>query len=431
MKQVWFYIKLLLLFAGLALIVRADWQAKKTGLRLRPLSSELIEVLPDTDLTAFREKPIPHYPGLITSDESGEQEKISRRAAALQTAQIEPRFKGFVDEINTLICLDETGMICGAKIISHRETPYYMKIIQDSQFLDNILKRNIKDGLEDIDAVTGATITSEAIIADIRAAALSAGRDLYGLELEAPPTPSLRGALARPEFLILVLALALGLCARYFRFPSWRREAVYVFSILTIGFYLNTPFSLVHVFQLASLKWPGTSNPGLLILGIFVLATTIFTGPVYCGYVCPFGAIQDLLYRVSPKAWHWQVSTRLLRVAREMRYLVLFACVLGFFGIGIKAFSEIEPFSHLFAITRSIAPWLLIILVLFLSLFVRRFWCRFFCPTGACLVMLSAHRRFFRHIETGLKSSEIDPAATVKQEEATDKRVCDINGDYP
>jgi NosR/NirI family nitrous oxide reductase transcriptional regulator len=414
-KRVWLFIKLLLLFAGLFMIVRADWQARKSRIRLRPTSSELTDVLPDADLTAFQEKPIPHYPGIIT------EEGISRRAAALATAQIEPKFKGFVDEINTLLCLDETGRICGARILSHRETPYYMKLIQDSQFLDNLQNANIKEGLEDIDAVTGATITSEAIIRDIEAAALSAGRDLYGLELETPPAPSLISELTRPELILLVVTLVFGVCARYLRFPSWRREAVYLFSIFTIGFYLNTPFSLVHVFQFASLKLPGISNLSLLILGVFILASTLFSGPVYCGYICPFGGIQDLLYRVSPKTWHWQVSTRILRMAREMRYLVLFACVLGFFGVGIKAFSEIEPFSHLFAITRSLAPWLLILTVLFLSLFVRRFWCRFFCPTGACLVMLSAHRRYFRHIERGLGKSEIDPAATSQEEESADQ----------
>lgn len=404
MKRAFSAVKIILLLAGLALIARADLKQSGSVLRIRPSSSELSEVLPEGDLTSFREKPLPHYPGFISEKDS------DIRAAALASAEVEPRIKGFADEINTLICVDETGKIRGARIISHRETPYYMKIVMDSGLMEKFSERNIRDGLEDLDAITGATVTSKAIIADVEATAARAAKMLYGLDINYPAGLSITDAFLRPEFIILAIILLLGLSAKYIHFPRRRREAVYVLSIAGIGFYLNTPFALTHLFQFASLKFPGTANVDLAVLGLFVIITTLVAGPLYCGFLCPFGAIQEILYRISPKSWHWNVPAKILSRAREIRYLTLFICVLGFFGAGVSAFSEIEPFSHMFALTKSFAPWLLIVAVLVISLFVRRFWCRFFCPTGACLVMLSSHRKYFKQVEKGLKESEIDPS---------------------
>ncbi len=403
--KVWSVVKLLLLAAGIALIVRADLAARKSGLRLRPTSSELSDVLADADLTGFQEKPLPHYPGFVT--EGG----TTLKAAAVNTAQVSPRVKGFVDEVSVLVAVDESGKVLGARILSHRETPYYMKMILDSDLLERIAGRDLRDGFEDIDAVTGATVTAQAIIEDIKTASITAGSELYGLDIDAGGAPGLKSTVSDPKFIALVVTLLLGLTARYLRFPRWRRDAVYVLSIVTIGFYLNTPYSLVHTFQFASLNLPGASNPGLVALAVFILATTLFSGPLYCGYLCPFGGLQDILYRVSPNSWRWQVSSRVLKLAREIRYIILFICVLGFFVLGVGAFSEVEPFSHLFALTGDFAPWLLVAAALVFSMFVKRFWCRFLCPTGACLVMLSAHRRFIRHVRRGLEDSEIDPAA--------------------
>ena len=54
------------------------------------------------------------------------------------------------------------------------------------------------------------------------------------------------------------------------------------------------------------------------------------------------------------------------------------------------------------------AGLLLVTVTLLGSFFIPRFWCRFFCPTGACLILLSSHRKFFRKVEQGIKSSWID-----------------------
>jgi len=79
-----------------------------------------------------------------------------------------------------------------------------------------------------------------------------------------------------------------------------------------------------------------------------------------------------------------------------------------FFGLGIRSASEVEPFFHLFSGKWTFLGITLVLLTLFGSFFIPRFWCRFFCPTGACLILLSSHRKFFKQIEKEVKDSGIE-----------------------
>jgi polyferredoxin len=211
----------------------------------------------------------------------------------------------------------------------------------------------------------------------------------------------------RGVVLVVAAVLAAALFARFSPWPRrGRREAVWVLSLVGIGLYAMIPYTLVHTFQLLRLDLPGPGNALLALLAGFVIITTIFLGPLWCGYACPFGALQELLARIPLR--RWKVTPRVLRLAREIRYLVLFAAVVGAFGLGVFASAQVEPFGHLFARTRDPWAWAFIAAALTGAIFVRRFWCRFFCPTGACLLILSSHRRYLGPVQRGLDLAGID-----------------------
>ena len=403
MKKALAIIKFFLLLAGLALIARADWLARQEALPLDPEPEMLARLLPGAEGSPLILKPVPHYPGAVT--DAGRVKK----AAGLATARLEPTVKGYVDQINIFFVLDEDGMIRGVDLIADRETPYYMQMIRDSGFFEKFIGQSLRQGFKGIDAVSGATISSKAIIADLEAAATSAGDQLFGISVPRAEALGYVRIVREPRTIILCIVLLLGLLTRYKKFFRWQREVVFGLSITTVGFWLNTPYALGHTFQLLSLDFPGSGNPRLLILGGFVVITTLLAGPLFCGYLCPFGGLQELLYRFIPVR-HWNVSGKVLRFARELRYLVLFLCVAGYFGLNVHAFAEAEPYPHLFSLSKSPLAWLFILLTLLFSLFLKRFWCRFFCPTGAGLVLLSAHRKYLKAIARGVEDSEIDPA---------------------
>lgn len=401
----------LLLVCGLALIVHHDLEETKVSVNRAPSLEELVEVFSGQLNAALVDDPIPHYTGTV---ETG---KESTPAACVSTTRLPPKVKGYVDQINTLVVIDGSGTIRGIKIISHKETPAYMMRLMDSGFLDSFIERKVGEKLNTkIDTVTGATITARAVLDDVSAAAGLAANRLFNLPVPEVEAPSWSGALKDPYVIGVMVALAAALWARFGRWPKrGRKETAWILSIVLIGVWAMTPYTLVHSFQLFRLNPPGPANALLAILAGFVIVTTIVSGPVYCAYACPFGALQEFLYRVP--ASKWKVTPGIMRSARQIRYLVLFTAVAGAFGLGVHAFSEVEPFGHLFGRTNNPAAWAFIAAALVPAIFVKRFWCRLFCPTGACLIILSSHRKFLGHIDRGVDDSGIDKADEEEKEE--------------
>ncbi len=393
----------LMLIAGIGLIVRYDVIEAGTSVRRRPTQEELASVLTGGVSGAREEKPVPHYQGALESGSGAVP------AAAVSTTDLPPAVKGYADEINALVAVDQTGTIRGVRIIADRETPEYLRRVLDAGFLQRFIGKNVAgpQGLGKIDAVTGATITATAIRDDVSAAAAIAADRLYGLSAPMPVVPSWRAALSRPLIILCLLALALAAWARFGWWPRrGRREAAWIVSVLVIGVYAMTPYTLVHTCQFLKLNLPGPANALLAVLAIYILATTLLFGPLWCAYSCPFGALEELLAKLPVK--RWKVSPRLMSWARETRYLVLFMAVAGVFGLNVHAFAEVEPFGHLFGRSHNPVAWAFIAAVLLGAVFVKRFWCRFFCPTGACLVLLSSHRRLLRSVGRGVDDAGID-----------------------
>lgn len=90
--------------------------------------------------------------------------------------------RGYSGPIEMLVGIDK-GKVKGIKVLSHRETPGLGANIVKSSFLNQFIGKSLKDLIEpkkDIDAITGATISSRAVCSGVREAlqkaCLPAGR---------------------------------------------------------------------------------------------------------------------------------------------------------------------------------------------------------------------------------------------------------------
>lgn len=137
---------------------------------------------------------------------------------------------------------------------------------------------------------------------------------------------------------------------------------------------------------------PKTGLANIILLAA-VLITTIVAGPVFCGWLCPLGSIQDWANALARKIRIPQITVRksLDRVLQVTKYLVLalilFATARSFNLVFIKA----DPYYALMHFyTGEVAPLALIILftTLLASMFIQRPWCRWLCPLGAILSLL-------------------------------------------
>jgi len=165
--------------------------------------------------------------------------------------------------------------------------------------------------------------------------------------------------------------------------------------------------------------------PWLPLASFFLVA--VFLGRALCGWVCPFGFVQDLLGYIKRK--HTEISLRNHEWMIKIKYIVLavtlfvsgtlaISLAMGM-GEGYKAalgafapapFNALSPADTLFAIVprmvldalyngvgalisgAQLLLWARLVimgLVLVLAVYVPRSWCRYLCPHGAALAFLN------------------------------------------
>jgi polyferredoxin len=137
-----------------------------------------------------------------------------------------------------------------------------------------------------------------------------------------------------------------------------------------------------------------------VILGI-VLFSAILFGPVFCGWVCPLGTIQEWFGKLGKKIFKNKynkfIPYKYDRYLRFLRYGVLGWVVYMTANTGKLVFSEVDPYFALFNFWSSeaaITGIIILIATLVLSLFVERPWCKYACPLGAVLGLSNLLRVF-------------------------------------
>ena len=244
------------------------------------------------------------------------------------------------------------------------------------------------------------------------------GRD-FTLRLEVPPRYLIAPAQDEKgwariwhdraaELAVLVAALALlgwvlarqsPLVADHRRL-RWFRPAFLVFTLVFIGWFAQGQLSIVNVvavIQAAAARRDFSFllyDPMSLVLWGFVLITLLVWGRgTFCGWLCPFGALQEL---VSMAARRLRVPQVRLRTATDRRlklakYVFLAAIVAAAVGSATLAdrLVEIEPFKT--AITLAfVRSWPFVayaVALVALGAVVNKFFCRYVCPLGAGLAL--------------------------------------------
>ncbi len=191
------------------------------------------------------------------------------------------------------------------------------------------------------------------------------------------------------------------------RLYSWVRNGFLVFTLVWIGWIANAQLSVVNVLTfadalLAEFRWDFfLLDPLMFILWCYVAGAMLFWGRgVYCGWLCPFGALQELLNSLARLARvpQWRLPFPLHERLWPIKYLAFLAIFAVFLGDPLLALSgaEIEPFKTAIVLKFARAwPYLLYAgALLVVGLFVSRAFCRYLCPLGAALAIPARMRMF-------------------------------------
>ena len=164
-----------------------------------------------------------------------------------------------------------------------------------------------------------------------------------------------------------------------------------VASVIYIGFWKSTLLSIVNVFSLFGGNLPiFRYSLAWYLLAIITVVSTILWGRVYCGRICAFGALTQLMDRVLPSRWQINIPRAIERRAAWIKYGIL-AGVLIYFIVtsdpGIYPY--VEPFWMFGLHLRTPVLLTMLVTLLIATVFVRNLYCRFLCPLGAFLGILS------------------------------------------
>jgi NosR/NirI family nitrous oxide reductase transcriptional regulator len=228
---------------------------------------------------------------------------------------------------------------------------------------------------------------------------------------EEPPVPAWVEAWHDARWNIAILAVLLAVVTGVFVFqaPLSRsrrahrlvRNAVLLFVLVWLGWTVSVQLSIVNVINYLEAPFRGF-NPGfylaeplMVIIAAYTLVSVVLIGRgVFCGWLCPFGALQELLAQASRALGlpQWNPSEALEKRLWLGKYIAA-AVVLGLVLTSIDtsgATTEIEPFKT--AITSKFTrawPYVLYAgIVLAIGLFSERAYCRFLCPLGGVLAVL-------------------------------------------
>ncbi len=212
--------------------------------------------------------------------------------------------------------------------------------------------------------------------------------------------------------LIGLFILSLGLIAqKRFSANSQRlrilRTAYLLFTLGFIGWYAQGQLTIVNITAaLESLTSGGDlsflmNDPMTVILWVFVGVTLLVWGRgTFCGWLCPFGALQELISLIANAIG---IRQRRLRAALDaklkwIKYLVLVTLLASLYiapRFAEKAV-EIEPFKTAisFYFQRDWPYVLWAVACLLLGAVVYRGYCRYICPLGAALASVNFLQRW-------------------------------------
>ena len=332
-----------------------------------------------------------------------------------------PAYSG--EPINSLVGIERDGRIRGVAIVEHREPILDVGISEErlaafsAQYAGKSVFERVAVG-ENIDTISGATIT---VMVQNETLMRAARRVAESRNVGAVPGPSQEplwktvwrdrafaiGVLAAGLLTLNFILLFQDWLARKPRLLTLVRRAFLAYTVLFIGWYALAQLSIVHVltFMHAAVRdfsWETfLIDPMLFILWSFVAMTLLLWGRgVYCGWLCPFGAMQELVQQAARRLKLPQLEFP--DVVHERLWGLKYLILLGLFGVSLQSMgeaarlAEVEPFKT--AVTlRFEREWPFVLYaaaLIAVSAVNRKFYCKYVCSLGAALSIPGRFRVF-------------------------------------
>lgn len=304
--------------------------------------------------------------------------------------------QGYGGPVALRIYINKVGIVSKIEAMPNSETPDFFD--QAKTLFAQWQGKPVNEAKnEKVDAVSGATFSSKAIIANMsRGLAYAAQKmesakqtesaDSYGLLFADGKSQQASGAWTIGGIAAIIVALMGAIIPIYYKSRRWRNIQL-VLNVIVLGLWTGTFVSYTLLLRLftngMTFQSLSTLAASLIVVAVALLYPLFGRKGHYCAHICPFGSAQELAGKLTHRKVHLSPrQAKFLGCFRIFLWAVLMVLMLTTI---CTAWIDYELFTAFLFTSAPIGVTIAAILFLILSIWVPRPYCRFVCPTGTLL----------------------------------------------
>lgn len=299
---------------------------------------------------------------------------------------------GYGGELSVGAVFSHTGEVETISLLSSKETSSYFDKVVEEKLPEALLGKNIKTSIH-IDAISGATLTSDAYTHALDQAADPIREIMFGYHLS--EQTSVWNYFKWLDAAALILfAVAIWVNRTRSKHKVKMNVVLLATSTLLFGFHSASLYAASTIGGLIDGSWiSGVANyTPFILIALSIGYIFYYNRNVYCQSLCPFGAVQQCLAKVG--------NAKSSPVRHQFfiwfpRILLLVTLCLGAYFRNPAAFVY-EPFGIAFGMIGGMYLFVLTVMIILTSLVVRRPWCQSLCPINAMTDFLVFNKNWFK-----------------------------------
>ena len=128
-----------------------------------------------------------------------------------------------------------------------------------------------------------------------------------------------------------------------------------------------------------------------ILVGASIGSAVLIKKNVYCGYMCPYHAVQKGLISIS--GMKFRLSPKIQKRAKHTSKVLIWASLMLIFISANPTLAAYEPFAMFFSLEGIGIQWYILPATLVGSLFINNFFCTYFCPVGRSFTYMIKARK--------------------------------------
>lgn len=281
--------------------------------------------------------------------------------------------QGYAGKTPLDIKINKEEIITEITPLDNEETPGFFN--RAKELLKPLIGKKVKEIPEiKIDAVSGATYSSNALIQN-----LNAGLEFYSDSEAAKSTSEI------PLKVWIALSVILTACiVPLFIKNRYYLTAQLIANVIVLGVWCGEFLDYYLILKYLSFGFTFPVGLAAILMIIAAFVYPLFGKPQhYCNYICPLGSAQTLLGKISHKKL--TLSAKLVKTLNLLRK-VIWATLMILLWLDVATeWMDYELFQIFLPSSAPISVIVVASIFLILSTVIHRPYCRFVCPTGSLI----------------------------------------------